>query len=147
MTITPSEIIYGAIWLTVVIAFAVLIVKFLPKEDVENRYDLHRTTTIAAESSMRSFSEEVWDNYVDIGPYDDNAVRAWWWLVSPIWFSWDDGTAAMEVFPTAYVRKFNNVEEFVKWQSSCSYRFVTAVEYVNYYDYTQHVYVFLGCWE
>lgn len=146
MTITPNEIIYGAIWLTVIIAFAVVVVKFLPREDNYNQYDLHRTTTIGVDSAMRSFSEDVWDRYVDLGPYDDCAVRIWWWLVNREWFHYDDGTAAMELFQKVYMTNFDCVEDFINWQSECGERFVTAVEYVNYYEDTKYVYVFHGCW-
>lgn len=138
----------GLIMGALLTGIAITIFKFWPRkeENVWLPYTLYRTDINQIDSAMRSFSDELWDRYVDFGPYDDCAVRAWWLLVNCTWFKYDNGTAAMDLFPEVYMGRFDKVEDFVHWRSESEELFVTAVEYDNHFEDTKHVYVFRGCW-
>jgi hypothetical protein len=148
MTITPNEIIYGAIWLTIIIAFAVVVVKFLPREKThEFPCVIVYTSVYSIDSAMRSFSEEVWDAKVDIRYPDEvdvQAVRAFWWLTHSFHFDYDDGSSMLDFFPHAYICVFDSMGEFYDWYDNEAEHRFTAVHVTGRH---RRIFVFRGAWE
>jgi hypothetical protein len=143
------DIVYGLIMGSLMTSIGVMIFKFWPRKEeaVDRSYSLFRTDVNGIDSAMRSFSDELWDRRVDGAYRDVNAIRAFWWLTHMYWFDYDDGSAMLDFFPGTYVCRFENVDDFVRWNNRGAYRHCTAVEYDDFYNDTKYVYVFWGAWE